>query len=77
MYLGYILEAYISNKEITKRSGILTLLYRGDDVMPDRGFVINDLLEPLGCIPNIPPFLNNQELRIKAFKILKNVLFSN
>ena len=28
--------------------------------MADRGFVINDLLEPLGCTLNIPPFLNNQ-----------------
>ena len=28
--------------------------------MADRGSVINDLLEPLGCTLNIPPFLNNQ-----------------
>ena len=28
--------------------------------MADRGFVLNDLLEPLGCTLNIRPFLNNQ-----------------
>ena len=28
--------------------------------MADRGFVINDLLEPFGCTLNIPPFLKNQ-----------------
>ena len=49
----------ISDKEITKQSGILTLLERRDNVMADRGFVINDLLEPLGGTVNIPPFLNN------------------
>ena len=38
--------------------------------MADRGFVINDFLEPLGCTLNIPPFLNNQ---IKTFKIVQNV----
>ena len=49
-----------SNKEITKQSGILPLLERGDNVMADRGFVIKDFLESLGCTLNIPPFLNNQ-----------------
>ena len=28
--------------------------------MAGRGFVLNDLLEPLGCTLNICPFLNNQ-----------------
>jgi len=46
--------------EITKQSKVLTLLERGDNVMADRGFVIEDLLQPLGCTLNIPPFLNNQ-----------------
>jgi hypothetical protein len=49
----YILEA-------NQQSGILTLLERGDNVMANRSFVINALLEPLGCTLNIPHFLNNQ-----------------
>ena len=50
----------ISDKEITKQSGIFALLERGDNVMADRGFLINGLLEHLECTLNIPPFLNNQ-----------------
>ena len=48
-----------SDKEITKQFGILTLLERGDNVMADRGFVINDLLEPL----NISSFLSGSAQR--------------
>jgi len=59
-FVSQLYTGGISDKEITKQSGILTLLERGDNVMADRGFVINDLLEPLGCTLNIPPFLNNQ-----------------
>lgn len=61
LYLSCILEA-LSDKEITKQSGILTLLERRDNVMADRGFVINDLPEPLGGTHNIPPFLNTGNL---------------
>ena len=57
MFVPQLYTGGISNKEITKQYGILTLRERGDNVMADRGFIINDLLEPLGCIP---PFLNNQ-----------------
>ena len=51
----------ISDKETTKQSGILTLLERGGNVVAERGFVINELLVPLRCLLNIPPFLSNQE----------------
>jgi len=60
MFVSQLYTGVISDKEITKQSGILTLLERGDNVMADRGFVINYLLEPLGCTFNIPPFLSNQ-----------------
>ena len=59
-FVSQLYTGGISDKEITKQSGILTLLERGDNVMADRGFVLNDLLEPLGCTLNIPPFLSNQ-----------------
>lgn len=43
-----------------KSPNSVTLLGRGDNVIADKGFVINDLLEALGCTLNIPAFLNNQ-----------------
>ena len=60
MFVSQFYTGGISNKEITKQSGILTLLERGDNVMADRGFIINDLLEPVRCTLNTTPFLNNQ-----------------
>nr|XP_039272232.1 uncharacterized protein LOC120346532 [Styela clava] len=46
----------ISDSEITRRSGILSLLERGDSVMCDKGFAIRSLLEVKGVGLNIPPF---------------------
>ena len=46
----------ISDREIFTRSGFLNLPFdRGDSVMADKGFTVEDLL-PLGVFLNIPPF---------------------
>ena len=50
----------ISDKELTRRSGILGLLQRGDCVMADRGFDIQDDLTPLAVKLNMPPFLRGK-----------------
>lgn len=47
----------ISDKEITKQSGILSLLEEGDMVMADKGFLIKDLLSEIQVSLVIPPFL--------------------
>ena len=52
LYLGCI-----SDKELTKKSGILDLLEPGDSVMADRGFEIEEDLMLIGVRLNIPPFL--------------------
>lgn len=44
-----------SDKQIVKESGILNLLEKGDSVMADKGFTIQDLLDPLGVTLNMPP----------------------
>ena len=50
LYLGSI-----SDKELTRRSGLLGALKRGDSVMADRGFDIEEDLPLLGVKLNIPP----------------------
>ncbi|KAJ8353198.1 hypothetical protein SKAU_G00207650 [Synaphobranchus kaupii] len=51
------LRSSISDKEITKESGILNLLEEGDEVMADKGFLIKELLADINVKLVIPPFL--------------------
>ena len=46
---------------MSKQSGFLSLLQKGDEIMADRGFTIEDLLVPLGVKLNIPPFLGERD----------------
>ena len=46
--------------QLVEQSGFLSLLQRGDEIMADHGFTIDDLLIPLGVILNIPPFHGEQ-----------------
>ncbi|XP_003386507.1 PREDICTED: uncharacterized protein LOC100637207 [Amphimedon queenslandica] len=50
----------ISDKKLIHFSGILKLLEKGDSVMADRGFDIQDDLTPIGVKVNIPPFLRGK-----------------
>jgi hypothetical protein len=61
-FVSALYSGSISDKEITKQCGIIELLELGDSVMADKGFVIDDLLQPSMCSLVIPPFLraNNQ-----------------
>ena len=53
----------LSDKEIVSRCGILhpELWEEGDSIMADRGFTIQELLDPLGVKLNIPAFLDGKE----------------
>ena len=55
-----LFSASISDKELTRQSGILALLEKGDSVMADRGFDTEAYLIPLGVKLNIPPFLKGK-----------------
>ena len=50
----------MSDKQITRESGVLDLLSSGDNVMVDRGFDIKDIV-PDGVTVNIPPFLAGRD----------------
>ena len=60
VFISDLYTGSISDKDITKQSGILELLEKGDDCMADKGFNIKDLLEPIGVTLNIPPFLSDK-----------------
>jgi len=44
-----------SDKQIVKESGLLNLLEPGDSVMAEKGFLIQDLIDPLDVSLNMPP----------------------
>lgn len=56
-FVSSLYQGSISDKEITRCSGILSLI-EGDEVMADKGFLIQDLLEPKKATLTIPPFLS-------------------
>ena len=59
-FVSQLYTGHISDRENVTRSGFLNLPFnRGDSVMADKGFTIDDLL-PLGVSLNIPPFLGNK-----------------
>lgn len=55
-FLSDLWGGRVSDKQITRESGVLALLDSGDNVMVDRGFDIRDIL-PDGVTLNMPPFL--------------------
>ena len=60
IFVSDLYPGSISNKELTKKGGLLDLLQKGDSVMTDRGFDIQDYLTPLGVELNMPPFLRGK-----------------
>lgn len=59
-FISKLYTGSISDREVVKRCGFLDLLEDGDGVMADKGFTIEDLLSPLKCSLNIPPFLSQK-----------------
>ena len=61
IFVSTLYPGSISDKELTRRCGILEWLEEGDSVMADRGFDIQDDLALLGVKLNIPPFLKGKQ----------------
>ena len=61
---AFVSELYpgsISDKEIVKRSGLLEVLQPGDEIMSDKGFLIQDELVSVGATLVMPKFLKNRK----------------
>ena len=59
-FLSDLWGGRVSDKQITRESGVLELMESGDNLMVDRGFDIKDPL-PNGVTVNMPPFLAGRE----------------
>ena len=59
-FVSSLFPGSTSDKELTRRSGILDLLEPRDSVMADCGFDIEEHLVLLGVKLNIPPFLRGK-----------------
>ena len=61
IFISSLYPGSISDKELTRKCGILDLLEPGDSVMADRGFDIEEDLILRGVHLNIPPFLRGKQ----------------
>ena len=59
-FVSSLFSVSISDKELTRQSGILALLEKGDSLLADRGFDIKADLILLGVELNIPLFLKGK-----------------
>ena len=59
-FLSDLWGGWVSDKQITRESGVLDLLSSGDNVMVDRGFDIKDIVSN-GVTVNMPPFLAGRD----------------
>ena len=60
-FVSSLYTGCIADTQLIERSEFLSLLQKGDEIMADRGFTIEDLLVPLGFKLNIPPFLGERD----------------
>ena len=60
-FVSSLFPGSISDKALTRESGVLDLLDSGDSVMADRGFDIEEDLLLRGVRLNIPPFLRGKK----------------
>lgn len=59
-FVSSLFTGNMSDVEITKLSNILDLLQPGDEIMADKGFTLDSILEGTGVTLCIPPFLSSQ-----------------
>lgn len=81
MFASMLFSGSISDKVLTKESGFLNILHnliqqqkvkRGDGIMADKGFLIEDEIKDLGLKLNIPPFAT-KGVQMKPQDVLKTI----
>ena len=60
IHVSALFAGSISDKELVRQSGLLPLLEPGDQLLADKGFIIQDLLSPIGCEVVMPAFLSRK-----------------
>jgi hypothetical protein len=60
-FVSSLFTGSISDKDLCVRSKLVDLIEVGDQVMVDKGFTIQDLLDKKGASLVIPPFLREEE----------------
>ena len=60
IHVSSLFRGSISDKELVKQSGPLPLLQPGNQLLADKGFVIRDILTPIGCKVAMPGFLSSK-----------------
>ena len=61
VFVSELYPGSISDKEITVKSGLLNHLQQGDEVMADKGFLIQDELASVGAVLTMPAFLKGRK----------------
>uniref|UniRef100_A0AAV2M412 DDE Tnp4 domain-containing protein n=1 Tax=Knipowitschia caucasica TaxID=637954 RepID=A0AAV2M412_KNICA len=62
-FISQLYTGCLSDKDITKISGILLLLEPGDEVVADKGFLIQGLLDEVGANLKMPTFRHPDQFR--------------
>jgi len=67
-------EGSISYRKLVELSGLQEMLEPGDKVMGDKGFLIQDLLAPIGVRLNVPPLLqSNSQMPPEDIVVTKKI----
>ena len=64
LYVSCVSQSYegsISDHKLVQVCWLLNKLEVGDELMADKGFLIQDLLAPLGVRLNVPPLLESKQ----------------
>ena len=71
-FVSNLYPGSISDKEIVRKSGLLSSMETGDLILADKGFLIHDMV-PTGVAVNVPPFLHHGRFTESEAIATKNI----